>query len=133
MKEIEVIDEIAERIDPSVVRPDQIPLSGEMSGPSSFGIAEIEETAGHLIQFFQLRGHWCRFTIDELRRFYELKGWNPNLMFSGLIGGHIHMGGMSEMISAPREIYIAMDEVGNCYVTKAFIGQCMGRKESVAA
>ena len=65
------------------IRPDDIELSRD-SVMGGFGKAEVEESAGKLIQFFQSHGYWCSFTLDELLRYYKEKGWDMNSVFFGL-------------------------------------------------
>lgn len=95
--------------------------------PGSFGKAEVEISAGKLVQFFQSRGYWCSFTIDELARYYTLRGWNSNSMFFGLMGLWFDDG----MMGAWRHAHpcIAINNAGACFVTKEFIDRCAGTKE----
>jgi len=67
------------------IRPDDIKLIND-SVAGVFGKAEIEQSAGKLVSFFQSRGYWCPFTLDELQRYYKEKGWNTNAVFFGLVG-----------------------------------------------
>ncbi len=89
----------------------------------TFGKAEVEWSAMHLIEYFKLRGAWTTFTIAELTRFYEMKGWNSNTMFFGLLGGWYDTGGMGGL-AAPRRIYLVCLPDGKWCVTDKFIERC---------
>lgn len=107
------------------IRPDNVPTDGESSDLSTFGTAEVEEIAGHLIKFFKLRGYWCSFTIDELSRFYREHNWDPNLMFYGLMGAYLHFGGGPFVGFYDRgEPLLVCDAGGNYNVTNLFIERC---------
>lgn len=106
------------------IRPDDVPLVGEASGSSTFGTAEIEEVAGHLIMFFKARGYWCSFTIDELIRYYDAHNWNHNLIFYGLMGGFVHVSGPFVSLYERTGPFLIADPYGKYYVTNLFIEQC---------
>jgi hypothetical protein len=107
------------------IRPDDFNFSNHNTPLSSvFGKSEVEQSAGKLIQFFQSRGRWCEFTIDELRRFYELKGWNYNSAFFGLTGAWYDDGGLAGGWAMPKETYLAFDDSGKAFVTAAFVERC---------
>lgn len=98
------------RTDPRhYVRPDDFDLENLDTLTSCFGKSEVETTARNLLALFQTRGHWSPFTIRELARFYESRGWHPDAMFYGLTGAWDHDIGMWRE-SPP---YLATDEDGN--------------------
>ena len=104
--------------------PNDIRLNAIGIVESTFGKCEVEETAGHLIAFFQAKGAWGSFKLDELAEFYRSKGWDPNNMFFGLVGAWFDDGGLSMCwVECPKP-YIAFDGVGSCYVTEEFVKQC---------
>lgn len=112
------------------VRPADIQLTnGAVTG--RLGKYEVEKVAGQLVEFFQSKDRWCAFTLEQLRKFYVLKGWNPNTMLFGLTGiwfddGDL-MGGWVEAFP-----YLAFTYEGLCYVTDVFIERCVGTYERPA-
>ncbi|MDP3646310.1 MAG: hypothetical protein Q8R25_04445 [bacterium] len=112
------------------VRPDDVPMNHRSSDVSTFGTAECEEVAGHLLSFFKSRGYWCSFTLDELHRYYIDQGWNPNSMLYGLCGGYIHFGGAGfELYYRPEPLVVFMED-GTCFVTNHFIDRCVSRTKN---
>ncbi len=114
------------------VRPDDfVFIHGNVLG-GTFGKTEVETTARRLIEFFQLRCCWCEFTIDELGRFYKLKGWDPNAMFFGLMGAWYDDGGMGGW-ALPQHTYLCVDGHGKYCITDKFIDQCARNIKKKAA
>lgn len=122
--DFEVIDEGAPHATLYRIRPSEIPLWGESSGLSTFGTAEVELIAGHLLKFFKERGSWCSFTIEELEAFYRRNSWDPNQMFYGLIGWFVHSDGMMFHLYHRKECLLIPDPWGNYRVTNLFIERC---------
>jgi hypothetical protein len=96
------------------IRPDDFNLDNPNTLSGTFGESQAEEVVKKLLAFFQSRGYWCRFTIDELMRFYKLKGWNPAPMLYGLAA----TGGW------PSDIMLVGDRYGDYNVTDKFIERC---------
>lgn len=63
--------------------PSVIDLSNGLS--NTFGKAEVEEQACHLVEFFQVKGEWGLFDLDSLKRFYKDKGYQTDGMLYGII------------------------------------------------
>jgi hypothetical protein len=114
------------------IGPDDFDLDNADTLASTFGKSEVEATAERLIRFFQMRGYWCEFTIDELTRFYKLKDWDPNPMFFGLMGAWFDDGGMCGW-GTPKETYLAVDVHGKYCVTDLFIIRCAKNLRKKAA
>ena len=102
---------------PDLPRPKVITNFG-----STFGAAEVESSAKKLIAFFQMSNLWRGFTFTEILAFYELKGWDQNQMFFGLMGPHYHPDAMFSMWCA-RQPYVVHD-YNKLVVTEAFITRC---------
>lgn len=104
------------------IRPEDFDLSQPLL--NTFGKAEIEWAAKKLLVFFQSRGYWFGFTLQEMIIFYNAKGWNPNLAFFGLMGGWYDdatfVGGWVET----SDVYIAIGADGTYYVTDKFVEKC---------
>jgi hypothetical protein len=126
----EVIWETPERT-MKVVRPEKVPMFGEASDGGTFGTAEVEMVAGHLLAFFKKRGHWCEFTINELRDFYRANKWNSNLMFYGLIGTYYRWDGLEMQLHEPEEMLLVASPGGKYFVTNAFIMRCMRNAKKI--
>ncbi len=113
----------------SPIRPSDITLSpSNHTMPSTFGKAEVEESAGKLIAFFQRRGDWVPFTIEELTAFYRTQGWNPDYMFFGLMGAWKDDCPTPASFSGTWRMgqdYLRIDIDGKYYVTDFFIRRCM--------
>lgn len=109
------------------IRPQDIKISDIGTVPGSFGKAEVEISAGRLVQFFQGRGYWCSFTIEELARYYTLRGWDPNSMFFGLAGVWYDDGIIDSWRNS--DPCIAITGSGKCFVTAEFIDKCADKKE----
>lgn len=102
------------------IRPHQIPprLLG------TFGKCEVENSARNLLAFFQERGYWTGFTTQELQRFYEGQKWNSDTPFWGLLGAWFDDGMSSMCWREPHDVYIAIGEHGEYFITEAFIRRC---------
>ena len=96
--------------------------TGVLAG-GGFGKFEVEEAAGHLVEFFRDRGGWSRFTIPDLISFYTRKDWNINLMFFGLAGVWYDD---AQTLGGWRKAHpcVAFREDG-CFITDLFIRKCM--------
>jgi len=107
------------------IRPAEIPnLSEHAAGLlNTFGKTEVEKRAERLVHFFVLRGRWCSFTLEELLRFYESRGWNPATPFFGLAGAWFDDGGMGRW-AEPDDVFITCDSSGNYFVTDRFVERC---------
>ncbi len=90
----------------------------------TFGKFEVEEAAARIVAFFTDRGKWRDFTIEEMANFFRSKGWNPNTMFFGLLGGWWSDSGFGGDWIEPRHVYFAFTKDGTCLVTEEFIGKC---------
>lgn len=110
------------------IRPDDFDLSSPAVLLGTFGKSEVEQTVWRLLKFFQLRGYWCDFTIDELTRFYHHQGWNPNQMFFGLMGGWFD-DGMLFSYKHPLGVFLACDPNGQYRVTREFLERCAKNTE----
>ncbi|HEY4519483.1 MAG TPA: hypothetical protein VJH33_00390 [Candidatus Paceibacterota bacterium] len=106
------------------LRPHQI--STRLIG--TFGKREVEESAQKLLRFFQERGYWSSFTTQELRRFYEQQNWNPDTILWGLLGAWFN-DNSSMCWRAPLDVYIAIGENGEYFVTEAFIKRCASQMQ----
>lgn len=108
------------------VRPDDVKLSEADTVLGGFGKAEVEQSAGKLVRFFQSRGYWCSFSLDELQRYYREKGWYTNSIFFGLAGAWYDDSTLSPgwVQSWPC---IAIDTIGLHYVTEHFVLRCAGK------
>jgi hypothetical protein len=108
------------------VHPREIQLRD--TGATSIGTFnknEVEISAGHLISFFQARGKWCGFTISDLVRFYDERGWDRNVMFFGLMGTWYDDGALGSWKNQYGETWIVQDPRGNMFVTGEFIERCL--------
>ena len=100
------------------IRPEDIT---DMKG--TFGKHEVEASAERILVFFKERGYWCECSLDELTRFFDRLGWNPDSMFFGLLGGWYNDGGMGHW-EVPRHTYFIFDKRGGCAVTNHFVDVC---------
>lgn len=107
-------------IDPAV-RPDQIKISA-IGTVGKFGKCEVEVAAAQLVQYFQSRGQWEPFTLQQLMTFYQLKGWDLNLFLFGLLGYWFDEGD-SGSVHCPQE-YIIQFPNGEFEVTELFKKIC---------
>ncbi len=105
------------------IQPKDFDIEGGGALGSTFGKSEVETTAGRLIAFFQSRGCWTQFKIEELVDFYKLKGWDTNTMFFGLIGGWYDDNPLYGW-SNPYETMLGFDAEGHCYITDLFLKRC---------
>ena len=121
--EFRVIDEGSGKTE--LIRPQDIELDHSFA-TGRFGKYEIEETAGRLVAFMQFKGRWARFTISELYKFYELKGWNPDKMFAGLTGAWCDYGELANLWLETLPL-LCFDLDGSCFVTDLFIKACAER------
>lgn len=110
------------------VRPQDIKIR-DTGAAGRFGKHEVEMAAGRLLAFFQEMGRWGKFTLTQLLNFYQAKGWNPDMMFFGLLGVWYDdsmmymMAGRSPWLEAP--VYLVLDDSGCYRITDLYIRQCM--------
>lgn len=104
------------------IRPEDFDLSEPLL--NTFGKAEIEWAAKKLLAFFQSRGYWFGFTLEEMFIFYKEKGWNPSLAFFGLMGGWYDDATLFGGWAQAADIYIAVGADGTHYVTDKFVERC---------
>src|SRR3989338_6204975 len=85
------------------VRPEHFDLESGDALLSTFGKAEVEEAAEHLIRFFQTRGgrRWVSFTFEELVDFYREEKLPIERMLFGLISSWQDDVVMSQMSGRP--------------------------------
>lgn len=114
-----------------VQRPSNVPLIGDRTGLSTFGALERERAAGRLIRFFQSKGMWCAFTLEELGAFYRSKGWSDKGMLYGLRGTYHHFGDDVEIYEYGDTLVSVADD-GTFAVTDRFIEHCMSGVASTA-
>ena len=93
---------------------------------SCFGKAEVEQNAGKLVRFFQMKEVWCPFKVAELEAFYEEIGWPTYRahgigIFMGLAGPWFDDGGMGNVREGG---YIHLQNDGSCMITDKFILRC---------
>ncbi|MDB5224633.1 MAG: hypothetical protein JWO43_255 [Candidatus Adlerbacteria bacterium] len=105
------------------IQPDNFNLQDEYIFANCFGKFEIEGAAIRLLSFFQTRGAWCAFTAEELVHHYQLKNWNPDRMFYGLLGRWFDDGDMGTW-KDPADTFIVKDEAGRYCVTNLFVERC---------
>lgn len=105
------------------IRPDDFDLDNPNTLASTFGESEAEQVVRKLLLFFQSRGYWCQFTIDELSRFYKLMGWDSAPMFYGL----------AATSGWPSDIMLVGDMFGKYVITDKFIERCGRNLEKMVA
>lgn len=96
--------------------------SGAVKG--GFGKYEVEEVAGRLVSFFEEKGFWSEFSIEELGDFYRQRGWDPNTMLFGLLGPWYDDGALGSFRQFEPLIVYSPD--GKMVVTERFIARCSG-------
>ena len=67
------------------LRPEHIKVS-KTNTTGFFGRFETEYAAGRLIKFFQSKGYWSSFTIEELVEFGKKNNISTDGIFDGLFG-----------------------------------------------
>jgi hypothetical protein len=105
------------------IRPDDFDLDNANTLSTTFGESEVEQVVKKLLKFFQVRGYWCCFTIDELTRFYKSQSWDPAPMFYGLVA----------LPGWPKDIMMVGDEHGQYGITDKFIERCGKNLKKMAA
>lgn len=89
---------------------------------STFGAAEIEQEAERLIQFFQERGCWAAFTLDELREFYKQRQLVSPDLLGGLYAPWLHVDTFNWY--EPSAPYVVKHDDGLLSITDLFIKRC---------
>lgn len=96
---------------------------------SSFGAAEIEQQAARLVRFFQRRGFWSSFKLQELQFFYLEQGWDPEEALCGLAKPWFHE--WEGWVPAAKP-YVVQDSDGQYFVTNLFIERCKDAADPTA-
>ena len=97
-----------------------------------FGAAEVEEAAWKLTTFLAFRATeegydgWVSFTLIQAMAYYKKRGWDPNLVFYGLVGGSSRQVYMECRLSE-SPVYLVLDELGCYAVTNLFVAACLAR------
>lgn len=104
------------------IRPMDIQLHHGLRGVGRFGKAEVEWAAGHLVRYFQSRGGWYTFTLEELVYYYKLTGVDPSERLFGLLGAWFDDG---PMCWRSGQDYLASYGDGTYCVTVLFIERCV--------
>lgn len=109
------------------IRPSDITLqpTGAVI-PGGFGKYSIEKVAGHLIQFFQEKGAWVPFYLDELKDFFLVHGWEASSPLFGLTGHWVDDGDDIVKRCRESEVFVCFLQEGVCAVTDSFIRRCAG-------
>ncbi len=87
----------------------------------TFGSFEVEDAAKKLVTFFQQKDRWHFFTLNKLRKFYKMNGWDPNTMLFGLAGASMRVAGVSLQLTYPKIPYVVFIHGGKLAVTTEFI------------
>lgn len=96
---------------------------------SSFGAAEIEQEAERLVRFFQRRGFWSGFQLEELVLFYHEQGWKPEEALCGLAKPWFD--DWNGWVPAAKP-YVVQDSDGQYFVTNLFIERCKAAADPTA-
>ncbi len=108
--------------------PNEIKLMGVASDPLAgrFGKCEVEMAAGKLLSFLQHRNKgWEEFTISDLFAYYKSKGWNPDMMFFGLLGPWFDDGMSTMDFRDTANVYLVVGDNGKYYFTDKFVTNSM--------
>ena len=104
-------------------KPGEIKLKGWGGTIGGFGKAEVEETAGRLVQFFASgSGDWRRFRLSDLMDFYRSRGWDPDECLNGLVTW-VDFGAPGICIYEHEPFLVSLLDGDYC-ITKAFIDRC---------
>lgn len=114
------------------IRPGDFGESPTSALRSTFGKAEVEWAAAELIEFFQFKGCWSKFTLGELYRFYQIKGWDPDRMLFGLICPWFDDAMFFGGLRVPKP-YLAMASDGSMVITSIFIEKAAKNIKKIAA
>lgn len=121
-----VINEKTEKHIESETRPKDIVVSpGTTTG--KFGKHEVEYAAGRLIAFFQSKGYWTPFTIEDLYLFYKENNFPFEGVFEGLCGYWID-GALQFMTGTPWEEaypFVVTNGEGKFCITDIFLERCL--------
>ncbi len=112
---------------PELPNPSEITVVDNRVG--RFGKHELEVTAGRLVLFMKERkaGLWDSFTLEELKEFYIVSCWKPNMMLDGLIGVYCDLGGQVPELCGPfsTETFLVNILGGRFVVTGQFVQRCL--------
>ncbi|MDI6734552.1 MAG: hypothetical protein QMD50_03665 [Patescibacteria group bacterium] len=107
------------------VRPEDIDISRGLS--NTFGKHEVEAAAVNLVIYCKARRcGWCPFSLSDFLQFSKKAGFDPNMVFFGLLGpwqdDAILVGGIRESFPC-----LVLGADGLYYITDVFVKKCQGR------
>ena len=110
------------------IRPSDIAFEPLIGGVKcgAFGMNAIEQTAAHLISFFQEKKAWVSFTLGELKEFLDCHGWESACPLYGLTGDWEHWGEETPVTPCESQVFVVQASPNTYAITDLFIERCKG-------